>query len=46
MPHDKFVEHLTTIMMGVIGGTAELLGIKLDPDQPIHDAVPHNSAAS
>ena len=43
---DKFVEHLTTIMMGVIEGTAELVGIKLDPDQPIHDAMPHNSAAS
>jgi hypothetical protein len=46
MPRDKFVEHLTTIMMGVISGTAELLGIKLDPDQPIHNAVPHDSAAS
>ena len=46
MPRQKFVEHLTTIMMGVIGGTAELLGIKLDPDQPIHNAMPHNSAAS
>jgi hypothetical protein len=32
--------------MGVIGGTAELLGIELDPDQPIHSAMPHNSAAS
>jgi hypothetical protein len=32
--------------MGVIGGTAELLGIKLDPDLPIHNAVPHDSAAS
>jgi AcrR family transcriptional regulator len=46
MPRDQFVEHLTTIMMGVIGGTAELLGIKLDPDLPIHNAVPHDSAAS
>src|SRR5262249_26658519 len=46
MPRDKFVEHLTTIMMGVISGTAELLGITLDPDQPIHDAVPRDSAPS
>ena len=38
MPHDQFVDHLTTIMMGVIVGTAEALGIALDPDQPIHDA--------
>ncbi len=46
MPREKFVEHLTTIMMGVIEGTAELIGIKLDPDQPIHNAMPHDSAAS
>lgn len=46
MPRDKFVEHLTTIMMGVISGTAELLGITLDPDLPIHNAVPRSSAAS
>jgi AcrR family transcriptional regulator len=46
MPREKFVEHLTTITMGVIEGTAELLGIKMDPDQPIHNAMPHNSAAS
>ena len=46
MPRDKFVEHLTTIMMGVISGTAELLGITLHPDHPIHNAVPHDSAAS
>ncbi len=46
MPHDQFVEHLTTITMGVISGTADMLGIKLDPDQPIHDAMPVDSAAS
>ncbi|HYB35671.1 MAG TPA: TetR/AcrR family transcriptional regulator [Mycobacterium sp.] len=46
MPRDQFVAHLTTIMMGVIEGTAELLGIKMDPDLPIHAAVPRNSAAS
>ncbi|UQX12909.1 TetR/AcrR family transcriptional regulator [Candidatus Mycobacterium methanotrophicum] len=46
MARDTFVEHLTTIMLGVIVGTAELLGIKMDPDQPIHNAVPRNSAAS
>ncbi len=27
-------------MMGVIVGTAEALGIAVDPDQPIHNAVP------
>src|ERR1700744_5526228 len=46
MPREQFVEHLTTITLGVICGTAEMLGIKLDPDKPIHDAMPHNSAAS
>lgn len=40
MPHEAFVAHLATIMMGVIFGTAELLGIKIDPDRPIHEAVP------
>jgi AcrR family transcriptional regulator len=40
MPHDAFVAHLTTIMMGVIDGTTELLGIKINPDRPIHEAVP------
>jgi AcrR family transcriptional regulator len=46
IPRDKFVTHLTTIMMSVISGTAELLGINLDPDRPIHNAVPRDSAAS
>ena len=45
MPREAFVAHLTTIMMGVILGTAEVLGIKMDPEQPIHNAVPLNSAA-
>jgi AcrR family transcriptional regulator len=46
MPRDEFVAHLTTIMMGVISSTAEVLGIAMDPDLPIHHAVPRNSAAS
>jgi hypothetical protein len=33
-------------MMGVIVGTAEALGIAVDPDQPIHNAVKSNPAAS
>ena len=36
---DEFVAHLTTIMVGAINGTCELLGIKIDPDQPINTAV-------
>jgi AcrR family transcriptional regulator len=46
MPHERFVAHLTTIMMGVIVGTAEALGITVDPDRPIHHVVPSNPAAS
>ncbi|WP_425518502.1 TetR/AcrR family transcriptional regulator [Mycobacterium spongiae] len=40
MSHEQFVAQLTTIMMGLIVGTAESLGITVDPHQPIHDAVP------
>ncbi len=39
MPADEFVAHLTTIMVGAINGTCELLGIKIDPDLPLHDGV-------
>lgn len=45
MPREQFVAHLTTIMVGVIVGTAEALGIRMDPDQPIHSVVPANRAA-
>lgn len=45
MPRDQFVAHLTTIMVGVIVGTAEALGISMDPDRPIHDVVPAKPAA-
>ena len=33
-------------MMGVIVGTAETLGIAMDPDKPIHDAHTGNPACS
>ena len=46
MPREQFVAHLTTIMMGVIVGTAEALGLRVNPDKPIHDVVPSDSAAS
>ncbi len=39
MPHERFVAHLTTIIMGVIVGTADVLGITMDPDLPIHSVV-------
>lgn len=45
MPRGQFVAHLTTILVGVIVGTAEVLGISIDPDRPIHDAAPAKSAA-
>jgi AcrR family transcriptional regulator len=46
MPREQFVAHLTTIMMGVIVGTAEALGLRVNPDKPIHDVVPSSPAAS
>jgi AcrR family transcriptional regulator len=46
MPREQFVAQLTTIMMGVIVGTAEALGIAMDPDQPLHHAMPRNRAVS
>jgi AcrR family transcriptional regulator len=39
MPREEFIAHLTTIMLGAINGTAALLGIKIDPELPIHEAV-------
>jgi AcrR family transcriptional regulator len=46
MPREQFEAHLTTIMIGVIVGTAEALDITMDPDQPIHNVVPRNSAVN
>lgn len=45
MPADQFVAQLTTIMLSAIYGTTELLGIKIDADRPIHEAVPRQHAA-
>ncbi len=39
MLREKFIDHLTTIMIGAIIGTTELLGIRIDREQPIHKAV-------
>jgi AcrR family transcriptional regulator len=39
MPSEDFVKHLTTIMLGAIRGTAELLGVELDTDLPIGSAM-------
>ncbi|WP_369797553.1 TetR/AcrR family transcriptional regulator [Mycobacterium sp. UM_WGJ] len=39
MPRDTFVAYLTTIMISVVSGTAQNLGIVMDPDQPIQSAV-------
>lgn len=46
MPTEKFVAHLTTIMLGTIAGIADLLDIDLDPDRPLRGATPRNVAAS
>lgn len=46
MPTEEFINHLTTIMLGTVNGTADLLGVHLDPDRPIHDATPRRAAAA
>lgn len=43
MPSEKFVTHLTTIMLGTIQGTADLLGVDLDPDLPVRRAAPRDA---
>lgn len=45
MPAAEFVAHLTTIMLGTVSGTADLLGIDLDPDLPIRSATARDGAA-
>jgi AcrR family transcriptional regulator len=39
MPRDAFVGYMTTIMLGAIKGTCELLGIRLDAELPVHEGV-------
>lgn len=39
LPAEKFVDYLTTIMLGSINGTCEVLGIRIDPDLPLHEGV-------
>lgn len=39
LPSEKFVDYLTTIMVGSINGTCEVLGIRIDPDLPLHEGV-------
>ena len=39
MPPVEFMVHMTTIMLSSIYGTCELLGIKIDPDLPLHEGV-------
>jgi AcrR family transcriptional regulator len=44
MPSEKFVAHLSTVMMGTIAGIADLLDIDLDADLPLRSATPRNAA--
>ena len=39
LPSEKFVDYLSTIMVGSINGTCEVLGIRIDPDLPLHEGV-------
>jgi hypothetical protein len=45
MPTEKFVAHLTTVMLGTIQGIADLLDIDLDADLPLRSATPRGAAA-
>jgi len=44
MAFDEFIAHLTTLMLGAIQGTAEVLGVELNPDKPIGSAVPRRAS--
>ena len=44
MGSDEFVTHLTTLMLGAVQGTAEVLSVQLDPDKPIRTATPRQAA--
>jgi hypothetical protein len=44
MPSERFVAHLTTVMLGTIQGIADLLEIDLDPDLPLRNATPRDPA--
>ncbi|WNG89387.1 TetR/AcrR family transcriptional regulator [Mycobacterium sp. ITM-2016-00317] len=39
LPSAKFADYLTTIMVGSINGTCEVLGVQIDPDVPLHKGV-------
>lgn len=43
MPREQFIGHLSTIMLGAINATTAVLGIWIDPELPIHQAVPRAS---
>lgn len=45
MPPERFVAHLTTVLLGTIQGIADLLEIDLDPDLPLRSATPRDTAA-
>ncbi|CAN5797731.1 TetR/AcrR family transcriptional regulator [soil metagenome] len=45
LEREKFIEHLTTIMVSTINGTTALLGIRIDPELPIGKAVPRANLA-
>ena len=46
LPAEQFINHLTTIMVGSINGTCEVLGIWIDPELPLHQGVQRSEAVS
>ncbi|UWW09546.1 TetR/AcrR family transcriptional regulator [Mycolicibacterium brumae] len=45
MPPEKFADHLATITLGAITGATSVLGVWIDPERPLHDAVRRRSSA-
>lgn len=45
LPREMFVSYLTTIMISVVNGTAENLGLVMDPDRPIRSAASSQQSA-
>lgn len=45
MPRDTFIAYLTTIMISVVNGTADNLGVAMDPDRPIREVAANEQPA-
>ncbi|BBY29134.1 TetR/AcrR family transcriptional regulator [Mycolicibacterium sediminis] len=46
MPAESFIGYMTTIMLSSINGTCELIGIKIDPELPLHEGVQRSESVA